>query len=138
MAALTGRFLKITVAATEYNTEVFEATCERAKGDAANVTFAEAAAGQDGEYSLKIKLTQDQAAGTLWTKMWESAGTDVAVVVKPAGNASPSAAQPHFTTTATISEPEGVLFGGAADTDPKKRWSIEVEWKCTRPVRVTS
>ena len=138
MAALTGRFLKITVGGTEYNTQVFDAGIDRAKADSSQVTFAEAAAGQDGEYVLAIKLTQDQSASTLWTKMWDDAGEDAAVVLKPYGNAVPTVSEPHWTTTATISEPEGRLFGGAASTSPTERWSTEVEWKCTRPVRVTS
>lgn len=138
MAALTGRFLKISVGGAEYNTQVFEAHVDRAKADSNSVTFAEAATGQGGDYTLNIKLTQDQAASTLWSLMWDSAGTDVAVIVKPYGNADPSAGQPHWSTTATISEPEGTLFGGEANASPSERWTTEVEWKCTRPVKITT
>lgn len=138
MAALTGRFLKISIATTAYETEVFEAVVKSAKRDDSNVTFSEAAAGGGRDYVLAIKLTQDQAASSLWTKMWDSTGTDVAVLLKPYGNASASVSQPHWTMTATISEPDGEVIGGEANASPTERWQVEVEWKLTgRPVRVT-
>lgn len=139
MAALTGRALKISVATTDYEAQVFEAIVKSAKADDSNVTFAEAAAGGGREYVLAIKLTQDMAATSLWSKIWDAAGTDVAVLMKPYGNASASVSQPHYTMTATVSEPDGELFGGEANPSPTERWQVEVEWKLTgKPTRVTA
>ncbi len=138
MAALTGRFLKITVAATEYDTQVFECVVVGKDADASNVTFKEASEGGGRDYVAKIKLTQDQAASTLWTLMWDSPGTDVAVVLKPYGNAVPTASQPHWSFSCTIKEADD-LFGGEANPSPTERWQTEVEWPLTaRPVRITS
>ena len=139
MAALTGRSLKISVAATDYEAQVFEATVDADDADDSNVTFAEAAAGGGRDYTLKIVLTQDMAATTLWSKIWDSAGTDAPVVLKPYGNASPSVSQPHFTMTATIKEPNGTLIGGEADASPTNRLKVEVEWPLSgKPTRVTA
>lgn len=139
MAALSGRHLQISVGGSEYNTQVFEAKVKGAAADESNMTFAEASAGGGREYALGIKLTQDQAASTLWSKMWDDAGDEAAVVLKPYGNATPTASQPHWTMTAVISEPDGDLFGGEANPSPTQRWQTEVEWKLTsRPLRVTS
>jgi hypothetical protein len=139
MAALTGRSLKISVGATDYEAQVFAATVEADDAESDNVTFAEAAAGGGRVYVLKITMTQDMAASTLWSKIWDAAGTDVTVLMKPYGNTSASASQPHFTMTATVSEPNGVLFGGEADASPTNRLQTEVEWKlAARPTRITA
>lgn len=139
MAALSGRTLKISVDSTDYETQVFAATVEADDAESDNVTFAEAAAGGGRQYLLKITLTQDMAASTLWSEIWDNAGSDVEVLMKPYGNATASASQPHFTMTATIKEPNGVLFGGEADASPTNRWQTEVEWVlAAKPTRVTA
>lgn len=139
MAALTARTLTITVAATDYTAQVFTAQFEAEAADTDDVTYSEAAAGGGRVYKLVLKLTQDMAASTLWTQVWTVAGTDVAVLMKPYGNASASVSQPHFTATCNVREPDGVFIGGEADSSTTKRQTIEVEWPCTaKPVRVTA
>lgn len=139
MAALTGRSLLISVAATEYAAQVFAATVEADDADNDNVTFAEASAGGGRTYTLKITLTQDMVTTTLWRKIWDVAGTDVAVLMKPYGNATASATQPHFTMTATVKEPNGVILGGEADASPTNRLQVEVEWPLlAKPTMVTA
>lgn len=139
MAALSGRTLTISVAATDYTTQVFTAEVRSDDADTDEVTFAEAAAGGGRAYVLALKLTQDMVASTLWDKIWAAAGTDVAVLLKPYGNATASATQPHFTMTANVREPNGVLIGGEADASTTKRQTVEVEWPLTaKPLRVTS
>jgi hypothetical protein len=139
MAALTARTLKITVAGTEYNTQVFTAEVESGPADADDVTYAEAAAGGGRVYFLNLKLTQDMATGTLWRQIFDNAGDDVAVVLMPYGNASPSSSQPHYTCTANVREPDGVLIGGEADASTTKRQVVEVQWPLTaKPVEDTT
>lgn len=139
MAALTGRSLLIQVAATEYAAQVFAATVDADDADNDNVTFAEAAAGGGRVYVLKLTLTQDMVVTTLWRKIWDAAGTDVAVVMKPYGNAAASVTQPHYTMTATVKEPNGTIIGGEADASPTNRLQVEVEWPlAAKPVMVTS
>lgn len=139
MAALSARSLKITVDGTEYNTQVFASTVEADDAESDSVTFAEAAAGGARAYTLAITLTQDMAADTLWTMIWEAAGTDVPVVMKPYGNMAASEEQPHFSMTASIREPNGTLMGGEADANPLTRFETEVEWPLlAKPIRVTA
>lgn len=139
MAALTARSLKITIDAVERYAEVFAAAVNADDAEADEVTFAEAAAGGARSYVLALTLTQDMAAGTLWTSIFEEAGTDVPVVIMPYGNASPSASQPHFTATASIREPNGTMIGGEADANPLTRFNVEVEWPLlAKPVRLTA
>jgi hypothetical protein len=138
MAALNGRTLVITVGATDYTTQVFSAEVQADDADSDDITFAEAAAGGGRQYTLAVKLTQDMATGTLWDKIWTAAGTDVAVLLKPYGNAAASTAQPHYSMTANVREPNGTLIGGEADASPTKRQTVEVEWPlAAKPTKVT-
>lgn len=137
MAALTGRTLLISVGGTEYNTQVFEAHVDADDADSDSITFAEAAAGGGRAYTLNITLTQDMATGTLWDRIWSAAGTDVAVLMKPYGNAAASATQPHYSMSANVREPNGTLIGGEADSSPTKRLTVEVEWPlAAKPTKV--
>jgi hypothetical protein len=139
MAALSGRSLMVTIGGTEYNAQLFTASIDADDADDKDVTFAEAAAGGGRLYTLNLKLTQDMATGTLWTKIFDAAGTDVACVLKPYGKTTPSTSQPHFTFTATVKEPNGTFIGGDADASPTKRQTVEVEWPLgAKPVRVTA
>jgi hypothetical protein len=59
-------------------------------------------------------------------------------VVRPYGNTVPTVAEPHFTGTVTISEPDGDYLGGDADPSTSARFVTEVEWIFTaKPVMVT-
>lgn len=138
MAALTGRTLLITVAATDYTAQVFSASVEADDADSKDITFAEAAAGGGRQYKLKLTLTQDMVASTLWDKIWSAAGTDVVVLMKPYGNASASVTQPHFTMSANVREPNGTFIGGDADANVQTRYNVEVEWPlAAKPTKVT-
>lgn len=139
MAALGTRNLTLTIDGTEYATQVFEATVEAGAADSDDVTYAEAATGGGRQYNLLITLTQDMAASTLWTQIWENAGDDVTVLMRPYGNSSASLSQPQFTMSANIREPEGPFIGGAADLSASARQKVEVSWPlAAKPTRVTS
>lgn len=139
MGALTARTLTITVAATAYEAQVFTAEVEAGPADEDDVTYAEAAAGGGRVYFLNLKMTQDMASTGLWSTVFGSAGTDVAVLMKPYGNATASATQPHFSMSANVREPDGVLIGGEADSSATKRQVIEVQWPlAAKPTKVTS
>lgn len=137
MAALTGRTLVISVGGTDYTSQVFDARVVSDDADTDEITYAEAAAGGGRKYTLEIKLLQDMAASTLWDKIWTASGTDVAVLYKPYGNTTASAAQPHYTMTANVREPNGTLIGIEANASPLVRATVECEWPLTaKPLKV--
>ena len=138
MAAIGARKLIIDIDGTEYQAEVTSADISGAEADSDTVTYAEANSGGGRDYALNITLLQDAATGTLWSEIFDNAGADAAVTLIFYGNETASTEQPHFTTTATISEPDGVLLGGAASTSVTARQTITVAWSCTRPVKVTA
>ena len=136
--AITGtRKLKIEVDGTEYTTAVSNCRVTSAEADSDFTTFADAAAGGARQYQLVGTAGQDYAADSFWDVMYSQAGTDLAVTIMPEGNASPSASQPHFTTTATIQEPDGDLLGGEANKSLTAKFTFDFAFDCTRPVRDT-
>lgn len=139
MTALGTRSLVVTVGSTDYTAEVFNCSIDASAADSDQTTFAEAAAGGGRNYVLHFVLTQDLATTSLWDKIWSAAGTSVAVLVKPYGNASASTTQPHYSGNVVVTEPDGTLIGGDADSSATARWTVEVEWAFTaKPAKVSS
>lgn len=135
MAALGTRLLTITIDAVDYTAEVSSAIISSAERKSDFLSFADAAAGGGREYSLKLKFVQDPSTASLWDKVWTVAGTDVPVVLMPAGGVV-GPTKPKFTGTVTVTEPSGDLLGGDADASTSARWVTEVEWiYVSKPVR---
>lgn len=139
MAALGTRKLTVSIDAVEHAPDVSAVAINSAETDSDFVSFADAAAGGGRTYTLAITMTQDPAANSLWDQIWSHAGEEVAVIVRPYGNVTPSADQPHFTGTVVVQEPDGTLLGGEADPSTTARFTTEVEWPFTaKPLRVTA
>lgn len=138
MAALGTRSLTITIGGTEYNTQVSKAVITSAESEADFVTFADAAAGGKRDYKLEFTAVQDAVTGTLWDRIWSSAGTSVACILKPYGNAAASVTQPHYSFNATITEPDGNFIGGEANSSTSARMVVEAAWALdAKPTKVT-
>lgn len=137
MAGIDKRLLKISVAGTDYTAQVSKAVITSGESDSDFVTFADAAAGGAREYKLEFTAVQDAAAASLWDKVWSAAGTTVACILKPYGNAAASATQPHYSFNAVVSEPDGDLIGGEADSSVTARQVIECAWTLeAKPTKV--
>lgn len=87
---------------------------------------------------LNMTITQDDGANTLYSMAFAATGT-VTGIVKPHGNASATAALPHYTFTLT---PFGIssdqVLGGAADNDPSKPLTADVQWLISGYTKVTA
>ncbi len=139
MSQINKRSLTISINGTERYTEVSDVTIQSAESNTDFVTYARAASGGARDYVLHLVLAQDAASGALWDEIWSNSGAEVAVRVRPYGNTTASASQPHFTCTAVISEPDGALLGGEADASATAVQTVEVDWELTaKPVKVTS
>lgn len=134
------RSLKIKIGTVEYNVDVSNVTIESAESDSDFTSFAQAAAGGARDYTLNFTATQDPADSTsLWSKVFDSAGTTVAVSLNPYGGTTFSASNPGFTGNVVITEPDGPLLGGEADASTTARFTMECSWKFTaKPTKVTS
>jgi len=138
MAALGTRSLVLSIGGTDVTTQISKSVVTSKAADSDFVSFADAAAGGLREYALEFTGVQDPATGTLWDKVWTGAGTTVAYILKPFGNAAASVAQPHYSGNLTITEPDGDMLGGEADASTTARMTFEAAWVLSgKPVKVT-
>lgn len=133
------RSLKLKIDGVEYTADVSKVYIDSAAADSDFVSFADAKAGGRREYTLKFTATQDPADATsIWNIVWTQTGEEIDVEVNPYGGAAASAANPTFTGTVTITEPDGTILGGEADPSTTARFTMELEWKFTaKPTKVT-
>lgn len=127
-----GKNLSLTFDAVEFNADGTSVVLDNEEADTEAVTFAEVGAGDTRQWFFTITALGDYAAGTIWDTLWENSGAEVPFVFKPYGNAVASAAQPHFTGTATVvSKPP---IGGDAGTTWTFEARLDVEGVPTRVV----
>lgn len=137
MAHIGSRKLTLEIDGEEVAPDVSAATIESSETDSDFVSFEQAASGGGRTYVLKLTIAQDAAADSLWSQVWDNAGSDIPVTVRPYGNTLASATEPHFEGTVTITEPDGELLGGEADPSTTQVFTIEVEWTFVgKPSRV--
>jgi hypothetical protein len=126
----------------DYTAVVSTVKVVSAESDSDFVPFADAASGGAREYALELTLAQDLATGSLWRKIFDSAGTDVPFKMWPYGkpaSGTPSVAQPSVNGTVQITEPDGDWIGGDADKSTTARFTTEVAWKLlAKPTIATS
>ena len=90
------------IGATDYACDAtgVELTLADAPGDVQ--TFCEVRVG--GEWMLKLDGVTSGDAASLYQVLWANFGTEVAFTLKPNGNATASADQPHYTGTVIFNE----------------------------------
>jgi hypothetical protein len=133
------RALKLEIEGIDYSNAVSTVKVTSGESDSDFLTFAQAAAGGSRQYKLNLTLAQDLTASSLFRLILDHAGDEVDVVIRPNGGSAASPSQAQYTFTAIVSEPDGDLLGGDADTSTTARFTTEVEWEILdRPVLVTS
>lgn len=117
MAIANGKYkggqLSITIASTEYKTDLTNLVLNNEEADADATTFADVGAGGAQQWFFEGTAISDFGTGSLWNYVWANSGqAAVAFVYKPYGNATATPAKPHFTGTLTL--PAKPAIGGAA------------------------
>ena len=132
------RSLKIKIGATEFYADINDCRIVSAAADSDFTSFQAASQGGARKYTLKFTCTQDPSDTTsIWSQVFNNAGSTVAVSVNPYGGATFSATNPGFTGNVVITEPDGDLLGGAANADPTARFTMDLEWDFTaKPTKV--
>jgi hypothetical protein len=77
------------------------------------ITFCETADGAVQWY-FEVEAITSTDATSFWSFCWDNAGTDVAFVFAPHGNATVTANQPHFTGTLNVGPKPSI--GGAVNS----------------------
>lgn len=139
MAKLGTRSLKLMVNAVERNADVSTVEVLAQPADSDFVTYADAASGGARKYVLHFIAAQDMDTATLWRLVWASAGTTVAVKVNPYGVTTATTSTPFYTGNVTITEPDGPIIGGEANSSTTARQTFECNWEWTaKPTEVTT
>ncbi|HEY1178607.1 MAG TPA: hypothetical protein VGF17_20830 [Phytomonospora sp.] len=131
MAALGTRSLTLSLGAQDVTVQVSNCRITSGASDSDFTSFADAAAGGSRVYKLAGTATQDMATGSIWDQIWNHAGSTVAAVIKPNGGATPSATTPTFSGNVIITEPDGDILGGEANSSATARFTIDFEWQFT-------
>jgi hypothetical protein len=129
MAHVPTNRLTISIDGDEVSPDVSTVEVVTGESESDFISFAQAAQGGARTYSLHLVLAQDMATGSVWRQIWDAAGSEVDVVVRPYGNAVASATQPHIEGTVVIVEPDGPLLGGAADPSATAVLTVDVTWQ---------
>lgn len=139
MAKVTPRLITLTVATVDRSDEIAKAEIHAAEAPSDFVTFEAARTGGGRDYALHMTIAEDHATATIMTLILTSPGTEVAGVYAPYGNAVASATEPHFTFTAIVSEPDGLLMGAEATSSASAKSKLDVVWPLKgKPVRKTT
>jgi hypothetical protein len=80
-------------------------------------TFYDASLGGRRDFYFTVGGVQSTEATSFWRAMWADAGTEVAFIYAPHGNATASADEPHFTGTVRIPAAGSFQLGGEASAD---------------------
>ena len=127
-----GKSLSLLVDTQEYNADGTSVVLDNEDADSEAITFSELDNGDPKDWFFQLNAVSDYGSTSFWTMLWENAGSDVAYIFKPYGNAEASVEQPHFTGTVTIKSKPPI--GGEAGSV----WTYEARLDCTdEPTRVT-
>lgn len=139
MAKVTPRLIELTVDAVDRSDEVAKCEIHSAAASSDFVTFEAARTGGGRDYTLQMTVAEDHATGTIMTMILDEPGTEVAGIYAPYGNAVATVAEPHWTFTAIVTEPDGKLLGAEADSSVSARSKLDVVWALKgKPVRKTT
>ncbi|WP_156718163.1 hypothetical protein [Nocardioides sp. Leaf307] len=125
MAIANGKYkggqLSILINNVEYKGDLTNLIMNNEEADSDATTFADEGAGGALQWFMEGTAVSDFGTGSLWNYAWTNSGqTGIAFVYKPYGNATATAAKPHFTGTLTL--PAKPPVGGAAG----ETWSWDV------------
>jgi hypothetical protein len=133
--AYKGAKLSLTIDSVEYNMDLTKAVITNEEADDSDVSFADLGAGAGLNWNLEFEAFSDYASGSIWSYVWDNAGdTGVAYLLKPYGNATASATQPHFSGTLKVGNKPGNI-GGTANETFKFEHVFELEGE---PLRVVA
>lgn len=131
MPDLGTRKMKLEVDGNDFTSSVSNVQITSGEADTDFLSFADADAGGAREYKLVLTMKQNTESAALWRYIWDSAGDEVDVVVRPNGGTTAGTTTPQFLGTVVISEPDGTLVGGESNVSTSAKFVTEVEWAFT-------
>lgn len=115
--------LLLSIDGTDYWAD-FSSVMMQSEDASADVnTFFDSANGGRRDFYLTVSGVQSTEAASFWRAMWADAGSEVAFIYAPHGNATASADKPHFTGTVRIPAKGAFALGG--DSSPDGTFSFD-------------
>ena len=109
--------LKLTIDGTDYWADFSSVMMQSEEAASDVTTFYDASLGGRRDFFFTVSGVQSTETTSFWRAMWDDAGTEVAFIYAPHGNATPSANQPHFTGTVRLPPQGAIMLGGEASPD---------------------
>jgi hypothetical protein len=109
--------LKLTIDGTDYWADFSSVMLQSEEAASDVTTFYDASLGGRRDFFFTVSGVQSTESTSFWRAMWADAGTEVAFIYAPHGNATASANQPHFTGTVRLPPQGAVMLGGEASPD---------------------
>jgi hypothetical protein len=109
--------LKLTIATVDYWADLSMVELSSELSSADTTTYYDSSVGGRVDWFLTVSGIQSTATASFWRAMWTAAGTEVAFLYAPHGNATASSTQPHFTGTVRVPAAGSFMLGGQSSPD---------------------
>lgn len=109
--------LKMTIDGTDYWADFSDVTLQSEDASSDVNTFYDASLGGRRDWFFTVSGVQSTESTSFWMAAWNDAGSEVAFIYAPHGNATASSDQPHFTGTLRIPAKGSFVVGGTASSD---------------------
>ena len=109
--------LLLSIDGTDYWADFSSVVMQSEDASADVTTFYDASLGGRRDFYFTVSGVQSVEAASFWRAMWADAGSEVAFIYAPKGNATAGADAPHFTGTVRIPAKGAFMLGGDASAD---------------------
>jgi hypothetical protein len=109
--------LLLSIDGTDYWADFSSVVMQSEDASADVTTFYDASLGGRRDFYFTVSGVQSVEAASFWRAMWADAGTEVAFIYAPKGNATAGGDAPHFTGTVRIPAKGAFQLGGEASAD---------------------
>jgi hypothetical protein len=109
--------LKMSIDGTDYWADFSSVSLQSEDASSDVNTFADAAVGGRRDWFFTVSGVQSTESTSFWMAAWTDAGSEVAFIYAPHGNATASSSQPHFTGTVRLPARGSFAIGGDASAD---------------------
>ncbi len=109
--------LKLSIGGTDYWADFSSVSLQSEDASSDVNTFYDASLGGRRDWFFTVSGVQSTETTSFWMAAWDDAGSEVAFIYAPHGNATASSSQPHFTGTLRIPAKGAFVIGGDASAD---------------------
>jgi hypothetical protein len=109
--------LLLSIDGTDYWADFSSVMLQSEEAASDVTTFYDASLGGRRDFYFTVSGVQSTEAASFWRAMWADAGTEVAFIYAPHGNAAASSDEPHFTGTVRLPPRGALMLGGEASPD---------------------